>query len=263
LGTIAQADFGRGNYTIIPKTPEGLKIFSVTHPSEQDWYNNNNPVVSWVGGKGIEGFSFVLDNNPNTIPDNTVDLVSEENTKSFENLKDGLWYFHIKALKNNIWGSAGHFLLKIDTTPPLKFEPKIDFLSSSAINSERALVSFSSSDNLSGIDHYEVGVIDKNQPSTVSPFFIQTESPFQVPLSENTRMHVIVRAIDKAGNIREGHIDVRQLLGLNKFFKNYPIYILFGLLLLALSAFVIHFFVVHHLLLHIRRIIEFIKREEE
>ncbi len=89
-----------GVYTLKPKPPEGPKVFSKTHPDETSWHNNNNPIIFWEKEMGVTDFSFVLDNYPQTIPDNTSD--TKETTKAYENLADGLWFFHIKALKNNV-----------------------------------------------------------------------------------------------------------------------------------------------------------------
>ncbi|MBX4206369.1 cohesin domain-containing protein, partial [Candidatus Parcubacteria bacterium] len=104
-GTEAAVDLGRSEYSILPKAPEGVKIFSETHPFQGDWYNNNSPVVFWDKDPGVAGFSYALDDKPSTVPENTV--MTAETTKSFESLDDGLWYFHIKANKNGVWGTTG------------------------------------------------------------------------------------------------------------------------------------------------------------
>ncbi len=259
LGTGAQVDVGRAEYTILSKAPEGVVVFSETHPVQSDWYNNNSPTLSWSKDPGVTGFSYVLDTKPNTIPDNTIE--GDDTIKTFEDLTDGLWYFHIKANKNGAWSTTGHFLLRIDTTPPAKFKPQTNFLVAAAVAAQRTLVSFFTTDNLSGIDHYEIGIIDKSQPATASPVFVQAESPFQVPLTEGGKFEVIVRAIDKANNIRDESIDVRQSFGIAKFFKEYPVYILLGIILLGVTLLVLHFLVGHHIIRYIRRVLEILKKE--
>jgi len=206
LKTNAMLGLGRAEYNIIKKLHEGVGVFSETNPSEGKWYNNNNPIISWQQDDNVFGFSYVLDNKPFTIPDNTID--TEETTKPYENFSDDLWYFHIKAIKNNSWGNTSHFLFKIDTIPPAEFTPVVNNFSASAILAGRAFVSFFTTDNLSGVDYYEVGVINTNQPITDAPVFIETGSPFQVPVLRNTTQKIIVRAIDKAGNVREGYVEV-------------------------------------------------------
>lgn len=261
LGTPTILDTGRAEYSIFPKAPDGVVVFSETHPSQSAWYNNNTPVLSWNKDEDVTGFSFVLDNKPNTIPENVVN--TEDSTMSFENLNDGLWYFHIKAFKKGVWGTTGNFLVRIDTTPPAEFKPKEDFLVSESVLAKRVLVSFFTTDNLSGLDHYEVGVIDKNQPPTESPAFVQTESPFQLPLVEDGNVRVIVRAIDRAGNIRDESIDVRTPFIFEIFLKQYLIYILVGIILLGFFVLVLHYLVGHHVIRHLRRVMQIVKKEEE
>jgi len=261
LGTATILDFGRAEYTIFPKAPEGVQIYSETHPIQSSWYNNNTAVVSWLKDPGVSGFSFILDSKPNTIPDNTID--SEDVTQSFEALADGLWYFHVKAIKNGVWGTPGHFLMRIDTTPPARFTPQVDYLVAAVLATERTLVSFFTTDNLSGIDHYEVGVIDKSQPLTESPIFVQAESPFQVPLPSNGKLQVIVRAVDRAGNVRDASIDVRTPFVITKFFQDYPVYILLGIIFLGLILSISHFLVGHHIIRYVRHIRQILKKEKE
>jgi hypothetical protein len=260
LGTAAQVDLGRADYIILPKAPNGVYIFSDTHPIQSDWYNNNTPVISWVKDPGVAGFSFELDDKPNTIPDNTIDTA--DTTKTFEVLKDGLWYFHIKANKNGVWGTTGHFLMRIDTAPPAEFKPETNFIVAAVVFTERTLVSFFTTDNLSGIDHYEVGIIDKNQPPTQSPVFVQADSPFQVPLNANGKLQVIVRAVDKAGNVRDESIGVSPPFVIGEFVKNYLVYIFGAIILLGLVMLIIHYFVGYHIIRYISRIRQILKKEK-
>ncbi|MCX6757306.1 MAG: cohesin domain-containing protein [Candidatus Nomurabacteria bacterium] len=244
----ATLDLGRAEYNILKKSSEGVSVFSETHPFENKWYNNNNPVLSWKSDIGVTGFSFILDNKPFTIPDNTID--SNENVKSFENLTDGLWYFHIKAIKNGAWGSTGHFIVKIDTVEPSPFTPSVNNFSASAILSSSTFISFFTTDNLSSIDHYEVGTLDKSQPISAAPVFIEVTSPFQVPVLENTTTKVIVRAFDKAGNTREGYTEITinhfTILG---FMKNNSTSIL---LVIGIIIFLIYFLLKNKIINHIQ-----------
>lgn len=212
VGSPAEVDRSRATYTIIPRPVEGVEIYSETHPSQSEWYNNNSPIISWDTLPGAEGYSVVLDTYPATIPSNEV--TNTETSEVYRNLGDGLWYFHVKALKDGGWGNTSHFLIRIDTSPPADFKPEIDFVLASAALVKRALVTFFTTDALSGLDRFEVGVIDKRESTTVSPVFIETESPFQVPLDDRGNVRVIVRAIDNAGNIRDESIDVRSPLPL-------------------------------------------------
>lgn len=204
LATNILSGFGRGIYTLNPKPPEGVKVFSETHPFEDKWYNNNNPVLTWEKDMGITDFSFELNNKPLTVPDNTPD--TQDAITFYKDVADGLWYFHIKAEKNGVWGSATHFLLHIDTTPPNRFKPKVEILTAATVIN-RALVSFFTTDSLSEVDHYEVGVIDKTKSPLESPVFVEAESPYQLPSFVSGNLRIIVRAMDRAGNVRDESAD--------------------------------------------------------
>lgn len=260
LGSGASLDKGRSEYTILPKAPDGANVYSETHPSQSEWYNNNSPVLAWDTEAGVSGFSFVLDNKPNTVPENTV--LTSDTTKGYEKLADGLWYFHIKAYKNGVWGSTSHFLLRIDTTPPARFRPEVNYVLAAVVLVDRTLVSFFTTDNLSGIDHYEVGVIDKASPPTESPVFVDAESPFQIPPSSDAGVNVIVRALDRAGNVRDESIDVRAPTVFSQFVSKYLVYILAAILLLIIIGFIIRLLFGNHLLRHVRRAFQIMRAEE-
>jgi len=212
-GTSVLGEKMNGRYLILPRPPDGPKVFSTTHPDETRWYNNDSPIVSWERELSVTNFSYELDNFPQTVPDNISE--GQETTKSYEIMSDGLNYFHIKAQKEGplirgvreaVWGAPTHFVLRIDTTPPASFTPKVEFLLAAIIS--RAFVSFTSTDALSGIDHYEIAVIDREQPPLNSPIFIEAESPYQLPSISSGHSRILVRAVDKAGNIREEAISV-------------------------------------------------------
>lgn len=245
-GTATDVSVSRGVYTITPRPPEGVAVYSETHPFQERWYNNNSPVFTWDKEPGVTGFSYILDNKPSTIPTTPP---ADETVKSYPELSDGAWYFHIKALKNGVWGNTTHHIVKIDTTPPAEFTPTLEFLGAAVIN--RFLVSFFTTDNLSGIDHYEIGVIDKSGPATQAPVFIQSESPYQLPFDKISSAGIIVRAFDKAGNTRDVTVSARKPFLPLKFITDNAVVILFSLLILIVLAFIVHYFYGHKI---IRRI---------
>jgi hypothetical protein len=260
FGTQVDFDSIKGSYEIITKAPDGLRIYSDTHPYQSEWYKDGNPVLSWDTEKGITGYSYILDNTPNTIPDNTVD--SQLNSQSYKDLKDGLWYFHLKANKGGVWGSTSHFLIRIDSTPPADFKPEANYVLAALSTVERSLVSFFTTDNLSGIDHYEVGIIDKTQPVTVSPVFVQTESPYQVPIKSGSDLKVIVRAIDKAGNLRDSSLDVKPPLLVTKVIKDNIVWILLAIIIIGILSFIFHYMFGHHIVRHMKELSKLIRDEE-
>lgn len=238
-----------------------MRIYSETHPFSGDWYNNNSPVFLWERDEGVTGFSYILDDKPSTIPENKV--MTDETIISYEGLVDGLRYFHVKAFKGGVWGNPGHFLLRIDTHPPAEFTPEVSYVLAEGSLSDRALVSFFTTDNLSGLDNYEVGVIDESQPETESPVFVESESPYQVAVSKKASLRVIVRAVDKAGNIREVHTKVGKPAVFSKFLKDNLIYILLAIIFVALFSYIFHYLLGHHILSRLKRAFEVVGQEEK
>lgn len=262
FGSQAKVEYGSARYTIIEKATEGVPVYSETHPSQENWYNNNSPVFAWDPVAGAGGYSVVLDTLPSTIPPTTVTTTVP--SANFENLDDGLWYLHVRTERNGVWGNTGHYLVRIDTTPPAKFRPQSNYVLAATIVVERVLLSFFTTDNLSGVERYEVGVIDKSSPTTASPVFIETESPYQLPSFGEAGAHVIVRAIDRAGNIRDAGIDVSATpMFFASFLKEYSPYVLGGLVLLLIVGFLVHYLYGHHLIAHARRAFQIMKKEEE
>ncbi|MFQ6084079.1 MAG: cohesin domain-containing protein [Candidatus Aminicenantia bacterium] len=186
---IFTTNFG-GIYEISVPPPEGPRIRSFTHPDSDIWYPDSNPTFSWEKEKEVTDFSFSFSQNPQEVPD----IVSEGfgNSISYSDVSDGIWYFHLRAQKRGIWGRASHFGVKIDTTPPEKFEARIDLPS--------GFVYFETEDSHSGIDHYEISVSNISETPTPAPFFIEATSPFKIPSKELGKYRIIVRAYDKAGN---------------------------------------------------------------
>ncbi len=260
VGTQTILSYNRGVYTILPKPPGGLNIYSDTHPFSDHWYNNNAPLLAWNKDPGVVGFSYVLDDKPNTIPDNK--NLTNEPTKSYQDLKDGLWYFHIKALKEGgAWGGTTNYLMRIDTTAPAQFKPKVSYVINDSVN--RALVTFFSTDALSGIDHYEIGVIDNGQSSTSSPIFTRTESPYEVPTVSTDGSTVIVRAYDFAGNSVDAHISVKAPGALRNWIKNNSTAVLLFILGIIVILYFVHYLWGHKILKRLKLITKLLRGKKD
>jgi hypothetical protein len=244
FGSSAKIETGRSQYTIIPRPPGGVKVYSLTHSIQDRWYNNNNPIFDWDKDPGVTGFSFLLDDKPNTIPDNTV--ITENPTHGYQKITDGISYFHIKAQKNGLWGETTHFQIRIDTEPPSKFKPEVNYIKST--DSPKAFVIFNTTDHLSGIDHYEVATISTDQPTQNTSIFIESQSPYIIPLQTNRNAQVIVRAIDKAGNSNDNYVTIQEPFFLSIFFREHIVLLLASMLLLLLSSIIIHYFITHKII---------------
>jgi hypothetical protein len=256
VGSNVKLGLKGASFYIDPKIPEGVNIYSDTHPYEDHWYNNNSPVLNWDSPNDINGYSVSIDLNPTTVPPTVINTTN--NSISYENLKDGIWYFHVRSNINGIWGNTSHYRIKIDTNPPAYFTPTVNTFKNGS-NSDKYLLSFITTDSLSSIDHYEIGIIDKDQQGTSSPVFIQTESPYLLSgTSNNTR--VIIRAFDSAGNIRESSIDLYPGVNIVMALKKYALYLLMILTFLLILELVLHYVFGHHIIDHLKKMFLIFKK---
>lgn len=242
-GTEAIVERGRATFTILPRPPGGVTVFSSTHPIQDKWYNNSNPIIEWPKDPGVTGYSYVLDDKPNTIPGNSD--VSADTKVGYQDVQDGIWYFHVKALKDRLWGEATHVQLRVDTQPPAPFVPSVNHLSQSGTS--RAFVAFSTVDALSGMDHYEVATLDTSS-GAYAPLFVESRSPYLLILTPGESAEVIVRAFDRAGNASDNLVTVRESLWVYNFLRLHLVELLASVLLLCMSAIVIHFFFTHRVI---------------
>lgn len=205
-GTNILTSLGRGVYTILIPPPEGPKVFSPTHPDQNKWYKNNNPTFSWEKEEGVTDFSFSLDQDPTGVPDNISE--GDYTSVSYSEVKDGILYFHVKAKKAEVWGGTSHYLVRIDTTPPAAFTPTVE--PSPETTERKPLVSFITTDALSGMNYYQLKYIDMTPGREEEVgFFIEVSSPYRLPSLEIGEYLVVVRAYDVAGNWREGTVEIQ------------------------------------------------------
>ncbi len=260
--TQAMINTNRGIYTIFPKPQGNINVYSETHPLEDQWSNNNNVSFSWSKVPSIIGYSFLLDNKPNTLPENQVQTT--DTIKQYQNLEDGVWYFHIKALSaGDIWGTTTNRVVKIDTAPPNTFEPKVKYTNQG--NTNLAIISFNTNDSLSGIDHYEVSITDTSDKGKInnSPVFVYSESPFQVPVDQINSAIVTVRAIDRSGNTIDAQVEVKKVNKLWQFVFNNSVLLLNIIIFILLILYLIHYFRDHKIFKRLKMLDHIIKVEDQ
>jgi len=193
-GTNVINGFGSATFSIIPFPTNAPSVSSSTHPNQDTWYKNNNAVLSWSGDGN--NFSYVIDQNPETVPDQLSE--GSATSKTFEKLADGIWYFHVIVRgSNGVWSAPTTFRLQIDTTPPENFQPTADPKNNSE---KRPIIGYSTTDKTSGISHYEVK-LDNGQ-------FVKVGNSYQIPSISSGKHIVYVKAVDKAGNERISSVDI-------------------------------------------------------
>lgn len=240
-GTNILKDISGAQYDLTLQPPEGPQVYSPTHPSQDAWYKNNDPVFVISKDIGVSDFSYSFDQDPQGFPDNTPNTSSTQVT--IDNAADGIWYFHVKAQKDGIWGGVTSYAVRIDNTPPENFKVNIDTVGPAG--AARSFAYFSTNDLLSGVDHYEVSVVDMTNPQEVAnPFFVEASSPYQLPISKSGRYEIFVRAFDKAGNFTQSQTTLRTIGSLFSYtnsgikIKNFllPFWLAWLIVLVILSA---------------------------
>ena len=206
-GTDILTSIGRGVYTLLISPPEGPNVFSLTHPDKNKWYKNNNPTFGWEREDGVTNFSYSFDKDPIGAPDNVSE--GDYSSVSYSGVEDGIWYFHVKAEKEGVWGGVSHYLVQIDAGSPAGFTPTVE--PSLKTSEKQPLVSFITTDALSGLDHYEIKYIDITKEKKEKPtgFFVEITSPYRLPSLEIGKYLIVIRAYDKAGNWKEGTVKLQ------------------------------------------------------
>lgn len=195
-GTNALTSTRGATYTISPAPVAGPEVTSPTHPDPDKWYSKKDLTVSWSRPKSGFGFSFEIDQNDDTVPDNVLDT-TVTTAKNYPGLADGGWYFHIKS-RGQALGSAFsatvHFRVQIDTVPPKPFEIKVVGEDDLKNVSQTPTLEFATVDEFSGIDRYEILVENRLVDTTA-------HNPYTFKEKLEAGPHLLkVVAFDKAEN---------------------------------------------------------------
>jgi len=187
-----------------PITPSGQTPFSPvvsspTHAEEQKWYSNNNPEFTWKPPSDVIAVSVLLHKKPDANPGNTSDGLID--SKKFEEVEDGAWYFHIKFRNQYGWGEITHRKVLIDTEEPEPFEVSVD--NEGNPTNPTPLFSFQTDDSLSGIDHYTVEI--NGYQVSVSPQ--EAKEGFRPAPQGPGSLTALVKAFDKAGNFSQASVN--------------------------------------------------------
>ncbi len=189
-----------GIYYLTLPPPAGPIVVSRTHPDQGRWYNQKDVSLEWNAPPDIQGYSYILNSSPVDDPDDISEGVKTRVV--YNDLPDGTYYFHIKSLRSGEWGGVTDYAIHVDKTPPAEF--KISFSPGFYTSNRRPIVDFTTTDAMSGIDHYELKVIPLDPPLALAeqnetPFFIEAAPPYSRSLDVG-RYRIIVRAYDQSEN---------------------------------------------------------------
>lgn len=241
-GTNAFSGSAGSRISITPPPVGAVTVSSPTHPDPGKWYAKADIGLSWTRPTGAYGFSFTLDQTADTVPGNTLNTTTTT-TKTYTALKDGVWYFHIKARAQSAatgFGQTTHFKIQIDTQKPLLFD--IVMVGQNNLNdvTRTPTITFEAKDDTSGIGHYDV-LMDGELVQA------KAELPYTFAKMDNGPHVIRVVAYDKAGNDRKSELPIivqgPAVVGFFQRNLSVPIYVLLtiNLLVLILVAWLIWF----------------------
>jgi hypothetical protein len=171
-----------------------VKIESPSHPEQDKWYPNNRVDMNWTANEA-KSYLIAFDQSATETPSEQTAVTS----KTYENNVDGIWYFHAQAKGDSGDGPVAHYTVQIDVTPPEPFEINID--REFGIFDLSPKVIFEAKDATSGIDKYEV-IINGGEPSIIT-------SGDNLPKMWPGDYPIVIKAYDKAGNVRESKTDLK------------------------------------------------------
>lgn len=174
-----------------PSIP-ALQITSPTHPSQEDWYKDNNPIFRWKIPTGVNAVQTGIDNNTSGAP--RVTYAPAINEKSVKDLKDGIWYFKVRARKDGNWGPISTYIARIDTTNPIKNDVSFSY------DDDKKILNINSDivDETSGLDHYEIYINDFLIKKVPSEEFVNNNYQLSFDTPGNNTVRLL--AVDRAGN---------------------------------------------------------------
>jgi hypothetical protein len=183
---------------VVGKVPEAPSVSSPTHPDPEKWYANNDLEFSWPLPAGVNGVSFYFSKSPTSNPGSVSDgLLS---SKTYQDVEEGIWYFHIKFRNSAGWGPITHRKVQIDSTSPKDLLVMVSV--SELEEAKRLTLAKLAKDELSGLSHFEVSV-NGNEPVEVPVSADLTSASYEFDLRESGTYSILVRAMDKAGNFIE------------------------------------------------------------
>src|SRR3989344_1514398 len=177
-------------------TPNALGIKSSTHSDQTKWYADNTPEFSWELPQGALEVRTLIGKSPASNP--SVPYVPPITKKKVDELPDGTYYFALQVRTADGWSAVSRYRVNIDTTPPKPFY--VTFPHGNKGLEPQPVVFFNTTDNESGISHYEIKIGSDVKPVKTAP--VAESNPYVLPPQVPGTYTLFVSAVDNAGNIR-------------------------------------------------------------
>ena len=159
-------------------------ITSATHPLEDVWYTNTVPVFTWGLPSDMSAVRLGYSASENTIPGKVYTPAIKE--KGLEALSDGQYWFAAQFKSGTVWGPVARYKVQIDTSARAPF----------TLTQTGTSIGFSTTDETSGIEYYEVKVGDLPAVRVAG----DANAPYDIAFAGGGEHTVIVKAVDRAGN---------------------------------------------------------------
>lgn len=176
--------------------PDSL-ITSATHPGVI-WRRDNTAVFSWDVSDEIVASKIAFDKNPNTEPNiiNSPAIVE----KRYENVEDGVWYFHLSLQDNDGWSTAEHFKIKIDHTPP---EINVSEIKRSELTDPKPVINLKITDKVSCVKDFTLSINGESLD-----YERLDDGNIRLETVEPGDHELVITAYDRAGNKNEAFIPI-------------------------------------------------------
>lgn len=178
---------------VLKESGSPLTISSLTYPNSDSWYSSREGVLSWKLPSDATAVKTLIDNNSYSVP--TMQYIPPISSKSVGGLSDGVWYFHLRYLENNIWSQASHYKIQIDSAPPINFSVVPEKINDRVIG-----LNFSAEDTLSGIDYYNFSIGDGPAVKVLAE---NSKNLIPWPEIKGGSYQIAATVYDKAGNYTE------------------------------------------------------------
>jgi hypothetical protein len=177
-------------------------VSSPSHPDPNGW-SKGNIVMEWNAVEDATGYYFVNDQNPETEPSIEDEFTDSISTR-FNIGRDGVYYFHVRAIGEASLGPVSHYKFQVDITRPQWDER--DILNATANSEGNIEISWTEPvDNASGVDYYRIhrdrffDFAFRSATKKYAPAY-GTSYEDTNNMEENSTFFYLLVAIDKAGN---------------------------------------------------------------
>lgn len=173
--------------------PIAPTVTSSTHGKPENWYGTSTAVFAWKPTNDVLSVRTSFSQNPEDAPTQVQPVGST--TQTVIGIADGEWYFAAQYKNDSGWGPVGRLKVNVDTTPPQEFDVAL------ATATDVPKLSFKTEDGLAGVERYEV-LFNGSAVGSVRAKDIP-DGLFVIPPQQGGETEVLVKAFDKAGNVRE------------------------------------------------------------